>query len=29
MAEYGIPDVVILLAMATFLIWVVGFIWLN
>lgn len=29
MAEYGIPDCVILFAMATFVIWVVGFVCLN
>ena len=29
MAEYGIPDCVILFAMVTFVIWAVGFVWLN
>jgi hypothetical protein len=29
MDEYGIPDCVILFAMATFVIWAVGFVWMN
>ena len=29
MAEYMIPDCVVILAIVTFVIWAVGFVWLN